>query len=180
MTLEAYLEDVGVLACNENPHLPALDQVGFTWGDMTALLDRQGLFLSKCGWGRTVYLSPQVYYLAARCRPRRPMPPEAAALYQLLAEAGPLETEELKRLSLLDGKGYTKAFTFLLKYRWATALKNGRVLGDNWSTLRYGTAEAWEALAPPPVPAADPEGQLWAILGRTLPPAEVARFLRAL
>ena len=69
-------------------------------------------------------------------------------------------------------------FQFLLEQRYATALANGSVLNPNWSTLKYGTAEAWEACSVSPPTSRDPEEELRAILGRTLPEGEVARLLR--
>lgn len=38
MTLAEYLGAMGILACNRNPYLPSLDDFGFTWGEMTALI----------------------------------------------------------------------------------------------------------------------------------------------
>lgn len=54
MTLAEYLDAMGILACNRNPYL---------WGEMTALIDRKALFLSKFFRHRTVYLAPRVYFL---------------------------------------------------------------------------------------------------------------------
>ena len=82
--LEQYLNAMGIIGCNVNPYLPALDDLGFCWQDMTALLDRQGLFTAKVYRRRTVYLSPEVYHLLRQLRARRPMPPDAAALHAVL------------------------------------------------------------------------------------------------
>lgn len=172
-----YLDAVGILACNANPDLPALDDLGFCWRDMTELLDRHGLFYSKAYRKRTVYLSPQVYSLLKQCRVPKEMGPDAVALYGLLQNNPPMEAAELKRLSLMDGKRYAKAFDFLLEHLYVTAIWNGRYLNESWSTFLYGTAEAWEALAPPQTPCADAAGRLRAILGRTLPEAGVAKLL---
>jgi len=35
--LEQYLNAMGIIGCNVNPYLPALDDLGFCWQDMTAL-----------------------------------------------------------------------------------------------------------------------------------------------
>ena len=176
--LEQYLNAMGIIGCNVNPYLPALDDLGFCWQDMTALLDRQGLFTAKVYRRRTVYLSPEVYHLLRQLRARRPMPPDAAALHAVLGGSPPLETGELKRLSRLDGRTYAKSFDFLMEHLYITAIRSGRRLNENWSTLLYGTAEAWEALAPPARFCDDPAAALRAILGRTLPETEVAKLLR--
>ena len=52
-----YLENYGILLCNTNPELPALEDIGCTWGDVTALIDRQELFYCKAFKKRTTYLS---------------------------------------------------------------------------------------------------------------------------
>ena len=75
--LEQYLNAMGIIGCNVNPYLPALDDLGFCWRDMTTLLDRQGLFAAKVYRRRTVYLSPEVYHLlkkAGRQGDRAPPP----------------------------------------------------------------------------------------------------------
>ena len=103
---------------------------------------------------------------------------DAAAICAILEQAGPMETEELRRLSGLPTPRYVKAFDLLLENLYVTALRNGHYISENWSGLFYCTAGAWEACVPPPELPGDPEAALYAILGRTLPGAEVARLLR--
>ena len=38
-----YLDRNGILLCNTNPELPALEDVGCSWSDVTELIDRQEL-----------------------------------------------------------------------------------------------------------------------------------------
>ena len=45
--LQGYLEAAGILTCNVNPYLPSLSDVGCTWGDAAAVIDRHGLFYCK-------------------------------------------------------------------------------------------------------------------------------------
>lgn len=178
MDMKEYLDAMGILGCNVNPYLPALDDVGLCWKDMTQALDRHEFFYTKAYRRRVAYLSPQVYYLLKRCRPQKPMTGDAAAICALLEQAGPMETEDLRRLSGLPTPGYVKAFDFLLENLYVTALKNGHFISENWSGLFYCTAAAWEAVVPAPELPGDPEAALRAILGRSLPEAEVARLLR--
>lgn len=37
--LKTYLNMAGILSCNVNPYLPALDDIGCTWADAVALID---------------------------------------------------------------------------------------------------------------------------------------------
>lgn len=176
--LMRYLEVTGILGCNVNPYLPSLSDVGCTWGDAVALIDRHRVFVSKVYRKRTVYLSPQVYYLLKACRTRPPMGAEAAQVYRLLEEGGAMEAGDLRALSQLPQAAFAKALDFLLEQMYVTALENGHYLNENWSTYRYGTAEAWERLTPPgPLPE-NPEARLREILERNLPPEEAARLLK--
>ena len=42
--LQSYLEANGILLCNQSPDLPALEDVGCTWQDVTELIDQHKLF----------------------------------------------------------------------------------------------------------------------------------------
>ena len=68
--LQSYLEINGILLCNRNPDLPALEDVGCTWQDVTELIDQHKLFYSKAFRKRTTYLSPEAYYLLKAVKPR--------------------------------------------------------------------------------------------------------------
>lgn len=171
-----YLADFGILSCNENPYLPCLDSLGFTWADAVALIDQQKVFVSKCYRKRTVYLSPEVYFLLKECRKSRLMTTDAAALYEILV-AVPMESGALKRLVPLEKKAYDKALSFLLEESYVTALRNGTWKLPNWSCYVYGTAAEWEVLAEKPMASNDPMARLYAILGKTMPGKEVAKLL---
>lgn len=171
-----YLAQFGILACGENPWLPCLDTLGFTWADAVALIDRQEVFVSKVWRRRTVYLSPEVYFLLKKCWTRRPMPADSAALYEILLEV-PMGNADLKRLVPLEKRACEKALEFLMEECYVTALRNGVWKTPNWSSYIYGTAEMWETLAPRAVPSADPRAALAAILGRSMPEREVAKLL---
>lgn len=42
-----YLQKYGILLCNTNPDLPALENIGCGWSDVTELIDRRELFYCK-------------------------------------------------------------------------------------------------------------------------------------
>lgn len=170
--LREYLACFGILSCNVNPYLPSLSDIGCGWEDVTALVDMRELFFCRVWRSRTTYLSREAYYLLKACRAHRPLIPEVQRLLELLGGGPPLGTDELKRLSGLDGKAYAKGFQLLLEDLRATALENGRPLNPSWSTFLYGTAEAWEA------PVEQARERLWAPLGRTMPEKELVRLLR--
>lgn len=177
MDLLAYLERYGVVACNTNAYLPALEDVGCTWLDAVALIDRQQAFLCKAFRKRTVYLSREAYYLLKCCRARPPLPDGASRLYALLSGSSPMDTRMLKSASALPEKDYARAFSFLLENLYVTALHNGKPLNPNWSTLLYGTAEAWEEMAPDVCSPADARAELTRLLSQSLSEGELRRFL---
>lgn len=184
--LQSYLAQNGILLCNANPSLPALEDIGCTWHDVTETIDAHGLFYCKAFQKRTAYLSPGAYYLLKRIKAAgapKPLPPDAATLCQLLQDGPPAETTELKRLSGMEGKRYAAAFDFLLRNLQATALHNGTVLNPHWSTFLYGTAAAWERHTPDPFAAdaltpAQAKECLWALVGRAMGEKAFRSFAR--
>lgn len=176
--LQSYLWQNGILLCNQNPYLPALEDIGCTWRQVTELIDAHQLFYCKAFKKRTTYLSPEAYYLLKSLRRPRPMSPDAERIFALLRDQPPAETAFLKRMAELPAKRYGQAFDFLLQNLYVTALQNGTDLNPHWSTFLYGTAQAWEALTPPALSAADAEARLWELVGRTMQEKEYRSFIR--
>lgn len=87
-----YLSTNGILLCNTNPELPALEDVGCTWGDVTELIDRHELFYCKAFRKRTTYLSKEVYYLLKKVRQKKPLTPAAQKIYSILEDGAAVET----------------------------------------------------------------------------------------
>jgi len=175
--LSNYLSEHGILACNLNPYLPALKDIGCSWSDAMALIDSHKLFYCKAFRQRTTYLSPEAYFLLKQCRKPRPMEPGSQAIYELLLSGPPIDTKALKLFSCLPPKEYSKAFSVLLEDMAITALGSGQVLNPNWSTLVYSTAEAWEAFVPAPPPAADPAAALWRIFSSSMQERDFTRMV---
>lgn len=163
-----YLQKYGILLCNHNPDLPALEDIGCSWGDVTELIDRQELFYCKAFRKRTTYLSKETYYLLKEVRQKKPLTPAAQRIYAILEECPMAEADFLKTVSGLDAKSYREGFGFLLQNLYMTALHNGKPLNENWSTFLYGTAAEWERRAPAPILAGDAEKRLWEILSQTM------------
>ena len=177
--LLSYLDRNGILLCNRDADLPCLEDIGCSWEDATALLDRQALFYCKIYRGRTTYLSREAYYLLRAVRgERKALTGEAARVYELLLQAPGAETDFLKPLSGLCGKDFRDGLNFLLKHLYATAVGNGTVLTRSWSTFRYAAVEVWEARAPNIYDCADSAGRLQALLGRTAPEGWVRRLIK--
>lgn len=177
-SLQAWLTENGILLCNTNPLLPALEDIGCTWQDVTELIDSHRLFYSKAFQGRTTYLSPEAYYLLKRIRRQRPLTEPAKKLLALLRENPGSETELLKELSALPGKEYQTGFELLLKNLYVTALRNGRYLQENWSSFLYGTAEQWEKDAPNRYGCEAPRERLWKLLSAVMTEKQFLSFIK--
>ncbi len=162
-----YLQKYGILLCNTNPDLPALEDIGCGWGDVTELIDRQELFYCKAFRKRTTYLSKETYYLLKEVRQKKPLTPSAQRIYAILENGAEAETGFLKAVSGLDGKAYREGVDFLLQNLYVTALRNGKLLNESWSTFLYAAAE-WEKCAPAAVPIENASERLWEILSQTM------------
>ena len=176
--LKKYLDATGILACNTDAYLHCLEDIGCTWADAVELIEKKELFLCKAYRKRTVYLSPRVYHLLKGCRYQRPMPEPAARLCQILQTSPGLETGELRELAQMDQRTLLTAMDFLLEELYITAVGNGHWLNPNWSTYRYGTAEAWEREAAPGQEEEHPRETLQEFLSWSMPEEEIRRLIR--
>lgn len=163
-----YLQKYGILLCNRNPDLPALEDIGCSWGDVTELISSQALFYCKAFRKRTTYLSKETYYLLKEVRQKKPLTPAAQRIYAILEGCPLAEADFLKTVSGLDAKSYREGFNCLLQNLHITALHNGKPLNENWSAFLYGTAAEWERRAPASIPVGDAEKRLWEILSQTM------------
>lgn len=175
--LRAYLAENGILGCNTNAYIPALEDIGCAWADATALIDAHEVFCTRVWRKRTAYLSREAYYLLKQCRAQKPMEEAALCVYAVLEGTICLEKPDIQAFAQLDKKSFAKAFDFLLENMYMTAYKNGRILQENWSTFCYSTAENWEKAAPYALPDGDAEARLRALLRKTMPEKEIERLL---
>lgn len=145
--LSSYFERNGMLLCNESKDLPYLESVGGDWNSILALIEEGQVFYSKLYKGRVTYLSKEFY---ANMKPYRQrlerLSPTARAIYELLAEIGSANTEEIKRVLLIPGKAFTQSMNELFKELLVTAIQRDRTMNDNWSSFHWGTYEQWESL----------------------------------
>ncbi len=176
--LKDYLSFAGILACNVNPYLPSLSDIGCTWQDMTELMNEQGLFYSKAYRGRTTLFSTEVYFLIKACRREKPLSEVGARLLEIVYRLEPAESETFRNVSMLECAAFSKAMDTLLANMHVTALKTGRAINPNWSTFMYGTAKTWEKYVKKPAFSNEPANELKRILLRTMPQDEFMRFCR--
>lgn len=134
--LSEYLQVNGILLCNANPDLPALENIGCSWQDVVGLIQTYQLFYSKVLKKRTTYLSLEAYYLLKSIkRPKALMEP-ANRIYSILEENPVSDTAFLKQAAGLSSKEYQQGFDFLLQNLYVTALQNGTQYVYNCSCAR--------------------------------------------
>lgn len=176
--MQAWLIQNGILLCNQNPELPALEDIGCTWRDAMELIDKHLVFCSKAYKKRTAYLSPEAYRLIKVLRPQRPMSGPARELYSMIEENPGADAAFLKSACAMESKDYRAGMDFLLQNLYVTAIASGRELNENWSELLYCTAGEWERLAPAIVPAEDPKGRLWELVGGVMTEKQFKSLIR--
>ncbi|MDO4572848.1 MAG: hypothetical protein Q4C13_05725 [Clostridia bacterium] len=175
--LKEYLDAAGVIGCNASRSLCSLEDIGCTWSDAMRLIDRHQIFYAKAIRGRSVYFSPEAFYLLRAAR-RAPALDEAAqTLLSLIGGMPPAERSELARFAAMPKKRFDAAFARLLQSMQITALFSGRRINERWSTLIYGTTEAWAALNGEAFAADDPRAALRRLLGPSLSEAALEALL---
>lgn len=163
-----YLEHNGILLCNQNPFLPALEDIGCSWNDVVELIDNHQLFYCKVFQKRTTYLSAECYYLLKNLRCPKPLTPSAERIYSFLLNKAPAETTFLKSISALSPKSYQQGFDFLLQNLYVTAFSNCQTLNPNWSSFRYCTSVTWENVFPNCYCMENAKERLWEILSHSM------------
>lgn len=173
-----YLAFAGILACNVNPYLPSLSDIGCEWNDMTGLVDRHELFYCKAYRKRTTFLSNEVYFLLKECRPAKQLDENAARVWSLLEKLGTADAQTLREAALMERGTFLRAIDTLLGELRITAFQNGKILNPNWSAFVYCTADAWERHVKKPAPCGDPRQALKQIVTRTMPEKEFLQLIR--
>ncbi|WP_300684193.1 AlkZ-related protein [Acutalibacter sp. 1XD8-36] len=176
--MQAWLTQNGILLCNRNPDIPALEDIGCTWGDAMELIDAHLAFYSKAYKKRTAYLSPEAYYLIKALRPQRPMSGPARELYGVIGENPGADAAFLKSACAMESKDFRAGMDFLLLNLYVTAIASGRKLSENWSELLYCTAGEWERQAPATAPADNARERLWELVGGVMTDRQFKSLIR--
>ena len=174
--LKDYLDTYGILACNTTKYLPGLEDIGCDWGDAMDLINSHELFYSKAYRKRTTYLSIEAYFLLKNIRSPKPIDETSRNIIGLLEDNGTLDMKTLK--TLCGSEMFSKAFAFLLKNMYITALKEWKPLNPNWSEFCYCTAETWERCVKKPEMPEDCDERLREILLKSMTEKEYIKFIR--
>lgn len=173
-----YINNYGILLCNENSDLPSLVSLGYNWENITGLIDSHQIFYCKLYKKRSTYLSKEVYLLLRKCKTQKEMDSNSKEVYELIKSTDAAEKDDLKKKSSLDAKSFDKAFDFLLENLYITALINGKYLNPNWSTFVYSTAERWEKEVTKLHYHGDPKQRLASILLKYMDEIEFNKLIK--
>lgn len=176
--LRGYFAQNGILLCNENRELPSLASIGGRWDDMVTLMEGREVFYSRLYKGRVTYLSREFYYHIKPLRQREDrISPQARELLAFLRQAGPMGTEELKRLFPLWGARLSGYLDELLRELLTTAVQRDRTINESWCTFLWAGHEFWEKNTPSPSSAPDP-AEARRLLSQLLPERQIAVLLK--
>ena len=140
-----YLDDYGILLCNENKYLPSLFSIGADWSSLVSMIDCQRLFYSKIYRKRVCYLSPSVYFSLKRYRQTTcDLPPYSLNIFELLTGVGPLCTREIKEILMISTKTFTMHANLLMERMLVTAIERNSDISASWSSFVWGTYSDWE------------------------------------
>jgi hypothetical protein len=174
--LKAYLDFAGIAACNVNPYIPALSDIGSGWQELVSLIDSHETFLCKAYRKRIVYLSREVYFLLKQLRAPKVMDRNALIVYRHMEQLGAADINIIRQ-AVPDRKLFDSSFDFLLENLYITAYKNGKFINPNWSSLIYSTAGLWEKNSDIIDIQSDPAERLHLILSRTIPEKEIINLI---
>ena len=139
-----FIEEHGILLCNEDSKLPSLASLGYDMENMMGLIDLHQVFYCKAYRKRSTYLSQKAYFLLKRCKMYPEMDADSKKVYHAVHVKEAVEKDDLKAFLNMDNKTFEKSFQFLLENLYLTAFGRGKRLNANWYTYLYCTTERWE------------------------------------
>lgn len=139
-----YINDFGLIACNKDPYIKSLEDIGCTWQDAIYLIDNNLIFYCKIYRHKTVYLSQELYFMLKSIQENITMSPNAKKIYSILENNPPQSTEMIKTVSGLDKKDFNSAQLELLEKLCITAISSHKSININWSSFLYSTSQEWE------------------------------------
>lgn len=176
-----YLRDTGMLLCNENPVFPSLCGIGGDWETIMSLIEEREVFHSKVFRSKTTYLSREMYFYMKGFKQKKPLGEREQSILRFLEETGGADSEMVKNSLLLESKDFNKSMDILLANLYATVLRRGKKLNENWTTLVWGTYSQWESGCEAPkcsLPGEEAKNCVIRVLARNLPIKEIERMLK--
>ncbi|MBB6214070.1 hypothetical protein HNQ80_000139 [Anaerosolibacter carboniphilus] len=143
--LQNYMNTYGILSCNLNKYLPAIDEVGGNWNAIITLIEQREVFHCKAYRKRTTYLSKELYYLLKPHKQQTASLPDfSKKILNFLSEYGPANTTTIKNVLFLSNKEFSIHFDLLLQEMLVTVIKKDSTINQTWSSFIWGTYTDWE------------------------------------
>ncbi|MBY9078440.1 hypothetical protein [Paenibacillus sp. CGMCC 1.18879] len=135
----------GLLLLNEDPKLPSVVGVGGDWQSLMSLIESRSVFYSKIYKNRVTYLSKELYFHLKPFRQRKNLTEIEGGICDFLNEVGEAEKDEIVSALMLGKDSYNLSMDSLFKSLYVTAIRRGRTINQQWSTLFWGTSDRWES-----------------------------------
>lgn len=142
--LLGFIEEHGILLCNESRELPSLGGLGYDMENVMGLIDLHRIFYCMLYKKRSTFLSGQAYFLLKRCKRYPEMDQNSRLVFDAAKKLDVSEKGDIKEKTGMDKKEFDRCFRFLLENLYLTAFSGGKQLGSNWYSYRYCTADRWE------------------------------------
>ncbi len=165
MELGEYLEENGILLCNDNKELPSLCGLGYSMENIIGLIELRQVFYCKVFKKRSTYLSVKAYQLLNRIKEEKELSPEAGSIYEEIRKHPVADKEEVRLTLNIEKKTFDKAFDFLLENLYITAC-SGKRMNANWYAYLYCIADHWKKEVNGLHYNGNPKEALWKLVGR--------------
>lgn len=172
-----YIENSGILLCNENEELPSLCSLGFNMENIIGLIELHQVFYCKAYKKRSTYLSVKAFQLLSRCKTIKELNPDAEIIYNEIRKHDFVDKEDIKRSLPMEKKTFDKSFDFLLENLYITAY-SGKRMNPNWYSYLYCTVERWKKEVNGLHFNGDTKEALWKILGRNMKETDFKAFCK--
>ena len=138
-----YIENHGILLCNENKELPSLCGLGYNMENIIALIEQKKVFYCKAYKKRSTYLSIQVYQYLDHRLSKKQLTVDAKNILNAMKGKSVVDKNELRIALAMEKKPFDRAFDLLLENLYITAI-GGKKLNTNWYSYLYCTTETWK------------------------------------
>lgn len=161
--LADYIEDHGILLCNENEEMQSLCGLGYNMENIIGLIESHQVFYCKVYKKRSAYLSIKAYQLLSRIKTVKELSTDAEIIYNEIKKHDFIGKDDLKQMFHMEKKIFDKAFDFLLENLYITAF-SGKRINPNWYSYLYCTNDQWEKEVPGLHFNGNPKEALWKIV----------------
>jgi len=137
-----YIENSGIILCNESTELPSLCGLGYSMENIISLIEKKQVFYCKVYKKHSTYLSIKAYQYLNRCKEKKTLTPLSGEILKAMNKSDVVDKDGLRTSMSADKKEFDKAFDLLLENMYITAIA-GKRLNSNWYSYLYCTANKW-------------------------------------